>query len=295
MNSRSLDLTGIYTALVTPFSKDGGAVDYSSFEALLEYQRQSGVAGVIVCGSTGEAATLSDTEYEEVVAFVRERTKGATPCVSGISVSSTAKAVEMAKYAERVGCDGILVATPPYNKPSQAGIIEHFRAIHRASSLPIIGYNIPGRSGVGIAPSTLGALSRDGIICGIKEASGSIDAVADTLACVGHDCQVVSGDDSLTLAVLAYGGVGAISAGANALPAEMSALVRAWQRSDQSGARVQQMEILGRLRALFIESNPVPVKTVLALQGVIAHPTVRLPLVPVAAASLERIMAEFKL
>jgi 4-hydroxy-tetrahydrodipicolinate synthase len=295
MSKQSLDLHGIFTALITPFNKDGSSVDYASLEVLLDYQRKGAVAGVVVCGSTGEAATLSDGEYAQVVRFVRERTDGVMPCVSGISVSSTARAVELARYAEEVGCDGVLVATPPYNKPSQSGIIEHFRAIRRATSLPIIGYNIPGRSGVAIAPSTFGTLSTEGIICGIKESSGSIDALADTMASVRPDCQVVSGDDSLTLAVLAYGGVGAISAAANALPVEMSALVRAWQQGNPEQAKRQQLEILGCLRALFIESNPVPVKTVLALRGVIANPTVRLPLVAVSTATLGRIKSEFAL
>jgi 4-hydroxy-tetrahydrodipicolinate synthase len=295
MGQRALDLRGIYTALITPFTKDGASVDYASLGALIDFQRKGQVSGVVVCGSTGEAATLSDLEYLEVVKFVRERTKGALPCVSGISVSATARAIEMAKCAEEIGCDGVLVATPPYNKPSQAGILEHFRAIRRATSLPIIGYNIPGRSGVAIAPSTLGVLSQEGTIAAIKESSGSVDALADTLACVTSNCQVVSGDDSLTLAVLAYGGVGAISAGANALAAEMSELVRLWQGGDSRAAREQQMAILGRLRTLFIESNPVPVKTVLALKGIIAHPTVRLPLVDVSSQSLEKIKAEFRL
>jgi 4-hydroxy-tetrahydrodipicolinate synthase len=295
MSKHLLNLHGIYTALVTPFSNDGSGVDYASLDSLLQYQRTGSVAGVVVCGSTGEAATLSDAEYAQVVRFVRERTQGVMPCVSGISVSSTAKAVELARYAEQTGCEGVLVATPPYNKPSQAGIIEHFRAIRRATSLPIIAYNIPGRSGVAIAPATCGILSDEGLIVGIKESSGSIDALADTMVRVRPDCQVVSGDDSLTLAVLAYGGVGAISAAANALPAEMSALVRSWEQGNPEKAKREQLDLLGRVRALFIETNPVPVKTVLALKGIIAHATVRLPLVEVSSASLETIKSEFKL
>jgi 4-hydroxy-tetrahydrodipicolinate synthase len=295
MSNRELNIRGIYTALVTPFSKDGSQVDYESLGKLLEIQRAAGVSGVVVCGSTGEAATLTDTEYRDVVKFVRERTKGHLPCVSGISVSATAKAVELAKFAEEVGCDGILVATPPYNKPSQAGLIEHFRAIYKATSMPLIAYNIPGRSGVAIAAATLGQLSREGIICGIKESSGSVDALADMMACISEDCQLVSGDDSLTLAALAYGGVGAISGPANALPREMSALVRCWDSGDMQGARKAQMQILPKIRTLFVESNPVPVKTVLALRGEIAHATVRLPLTPLLSSSLERVKVEFGL
>jgi 4-hydroxy-tetrahydrodipicolinate synthase len=295
MSNRELNIRGIYTALVTPFSKDGSQVDYESLGKLLEIQRAAGVSGVVVCGSTGEAATLTDTEYRDVVKFVRERTKGHLPCVSGISVSATAKAVELAEFAQEVGCDGILVATPPYNKPSQAGLIEHFRAIYKATSMPLIAYNIPGRSGVAIAAATLGQLSREGIICGIKESSGSVDALADMMACISEDCQLVSGDDSLTLAALAYGGVGAISGPANALPREMSALVRCWDSGDMQGARKAQMQILPKIRALFVESNPVPVKTVLALRGEIAHATVRLPLTPLSSSSLERVKVEFGL
>lgn len=296
MNKRALDLTGIYTALVTPFTEDSSTVDYTSLDALIEYQIKGGAAGVVVCGSTGEAATLSDDEYTSVVRFVRERTRGRIPCVSGISVSATAKALELAKLGKELGCDGLLVATPPYNKPSQLGIIEHFRAIHRAvEGLPLIAYNIPGRSGVAIASSTLGVLSNEGLITGIKESSGSVDALADTMSRISSSCHVVSGDDSLTLAVLAYGGVGAISASGNVLVSEMSRLVAAWRKGDCEAARVIQLETLAKIRALFVESNPVPVKCVLALKGIISNPSVRLPLVGLSGASLESVKREFAL
>ncbi|MFN4895965.1 MAG: 4-hydroxy-tetrahydrodipicolinate synthase [Pseudomonadota bacterium] len=295
MDKYTLDLSGVYTAIITPFSKDSELVDYASLEALIEYQIRGGVAGLVVCGSTGEASTLSGAEYLDVVRFVRERTRGKLPCVCGISVSATSRAVELAKFAEEIGCDGVLLAAPPYNKPTQVGIIEHFRAVHRASSLPIVAYNIPGRSAVTISPHTLGALSQEGVICAIKESTGSVDALADTIACARQDCQVVSGDDSMTLATMAYGGIGAISAGANAMPDEMVGLVRAWQAGNTAEAQRIQMKLLGRLRALFIETNPVPVKTILALKGVIAHPAVRLPLVPLSKASLEKLKAEFQI
>jgi 4-hydroxy-tetrahydrodipicolinate synthase len=295
MDKYNLDLSGVYTAIITPFSKDSELVDYASLEALIEYQIRGGIAGLVVCGSTGEASTLSGAEYLDVVRFVRERTRGKLPCVCGISVSATSRAVELAKFAEEIGCDGVLLAAPPYNKPTQVGIIEHFRAVHRASSLPIVAYNIPGRSAVTISPHTLGALSQEGVICAIKESTGSVDALADTIACARQDCQVVSGDDSMTLATMAYGGIGAISAGANAMPDEMVGLVRAWQAGNTAEAQRIQMKLLGRLRALFIETNPVPVKTILALKGVIAHPAVRLPLVPLSKASLEKLKAEFQI
>jgi len=295
MNTKSLDISGVYTALVTPFTKDGSSIDFQSFGSLLEAQLSAGVNGVVVCGSTGEAATLTDAEYVEAVRFVRERTRGRIPCVAGISVSATARAMEMARAITELGCDGILVATPPYNKPSQQGIVEHFRAIKSATALSLIGYNIPGRSGVAISPTTLGVLSWEGLIAGIKESSGSVDALADTMLAISPTCQVVSGDDSLTLAVLAYGGVGVISASANVMPDEFVSLCSAWERGETREATRIQREALARIRALFVESNPVPAKTVLALRGIIAEPTVRLPLVPLSPASAELLRREFSL
>jgi 4-hydroxy-tetrahydrodipicolinate synthase len=294
MKLETLDISGVYTALVTPFSRDGAAVDFRSLGALIEQQLEAGVKGVVVCGSTGEAVTLSDAEYVEVVRFARERTRGRVPCVAGISVSATARASDMAHVVSELGCDGILVATPPYNKPSQEGIIAHFRAVKAATKLPLIGYNIPGRSGVAISPATLGVLSQENLIVGIKESSGSIDALADTMTAIRPECQVVSGDDSLTLAVLAYGGVGVISACANVMPSEFVTICESWERGDTLTAAKIQLEILARIRALFIESNPVPAKTVLALRGVIAESTTRLPLVPLSTASMEKVRSEFK-
>jgi 4-hydroxy-tetrahydrodipicolinate synthase len=288
-----LTLRGVIPALVTPFTKDGAHVDTKSLGALIEKQIAGKVHGVVACGSTGEASTLSEAEYFEVVKFTREMTRGKVPCVAGISVSSTHRAVQMAREIKEVGCDAILVATPPYNKPSQAGIIEHFKAIQAASGLPLIAYNVPGRSGVAITPITLGTLSQQGIISAIKEASGSVDLLADTMLTVRADCQVLSGDDSLFLATLAYGGRGVISVVANACPEEMVALYNAFERGDTSEACRLQLGLLPRIRAAFIEANPVPIKTALARMGVIANDTVRLPLTPLAPANFERVCKEY--
>ena len=293
MASSSLHLNGIFTALVTPFSKDGSSVDKASLSALIEFQLTSRVQGVVACGSTGEATTLSEAEYVDVVKYVRAETKGKIPCVAGISVSSTARAVDMARALEELGCDGILVATPPYNKPSQAGIIAHFKALRAATSLPLIAYNIPGRSGVSVASSTLGVLSREGIICGVKESSGSVDTIADTLLAVQPDCQVVAGEDSLLLATLAYGGVGAISASANVMPAEFVSLCESFAAGDVAKARQLQLDMMPRIRSMFCESNPVPAKAVLALKEIIKNPTVRLPLTELSPANLERVKGDF--
>jgi 4-hydroxy-tetrahydrodipicolinate synthase len=293
MSTHSLNLAGVFVAVVTPFSQDASRVDFESLDRLLDSQLKAGVHGFVACGSTGESLALTDDEYVEVVRFVRKKTQGRVPCVAGISASATARAVAIARQLEELGCDGILLAPPPYNKPTQAGIVEHFRAVHRATSLPLVAYNVPSRTGVAIAPATLGQLSREGIITGIKESSGSTDALADCMTLIDPSCQVVSGDDALTLSVMAYGGVGAISASANVLATEIVRQVNAWNEGRADDSRKEQLAILSRERALFIESNPVPAKTVLALQGVIAHPTVRLPLVPLSSASVEKVRSEF--
>jgi 4-hydroxy-tetrahydrodipicolinate synthase len=291
--SESLVLHGVLPALVTPFTKDGSAVDKKSLAHLIETQIAAKVHGVVACGSTGEATTLSEDEYVEVVKVAREVTDGKIPCIAGISVSSTHRAVQMARVIKELGCDAILVATPPYNKPSQAGILEHLRAIHAASGLPLIGYNVPGRSGVAITSTTFGALSQQGIITSIKEASGSIDALADILLAVKPDCQVLSGDDSLFLPTLAYGGRGVITVVGNACPKEMVALYDAFERRDTAEARRLQLELLPRCRAAFIESNPVPIKAALAMKKIIEHDTVRLPLTQLSPTNLERVRKEF--
>jgi 4-hydroxy-tetrahydrodipicolinate synthase len=294
-SSNQLNLHGVFTPVVTPFTADGSSVDKKSLERLVEEQLDAKVAGIVACGTTGEAVTLSDAEYLEVVSFVRQVTKGRVPCVAGISQSSTAQAVAVAKAVQELGCDGLLVASPPYNKPSQAGLIAHYSAIHAAVGLPIIGYNVPGRAGVSIAPATLGALSRQGIMMGLKDASGSVDSLADTMIAVDSSCQVVAGDDSLTLAVLAYGGVGGISASANVMPREFVKLIDSFRAGDTAAATREQLAMLPRIRALFIESNPVPAKAVLAMQGVIAHPTVRLPLAPLTQQSVAVVREAFGL
>lgn len=295
MSATALDLRGVFTALVTPFTKDGAAVDTKSLEKLIDFQLGAGVQGFVACGSTGEAATLTPQEYVQVVRSVRERTKGVCACIAGISVSSTRLAIDTARAAEELGCDGILLAAPPYNKPSQAGLIEHVRAIADSVDLPLIAYNIPGRSGVGFTAATLGMLSKERLIVGVKESSGSVDFMADTIRAVGPSCQVLSGEDSLVLAALAYGGTGVVSASANAMPKEFVELTTSFFDGRIEDARRVQLSMLPRIRSLFVESNPVPVKTVLALQGVIAEPTVRLPLVELAPASLKLVRLEFSL
>ena len=277
---------GVYPAIITPFNGDGSEVDYKGLEALVVEMLEAGVHGIVVCGSTGESLTLSDVEYASVVRFVVERCKGKVPVIGGISQSATARAVSAALTLKECGCDGILVATPPYNKPSQQGISVHLREIRATSGLPVMAYNIPGRSGASILPSTIAALVKEGVIMGVKESSGSLDTVLDVLGKVSpEECSVVSGEDSFTLALLVHGGSGVISACANAMPREFVRLYESCSRGDIATAKSVQMGMLARIRSLFVESNPVPVKYALYKQGIIAHDTVRAPLTPLSESS----------
>jgi 4-hydroxy-tetrahydrodipicolinate synthase len=286
---------GVFPALITPFTQSGDGVDFDSLAKLVELQIAAGVDGLVVCGSTGEALTLTDAEYAKVLQFVVHQSRGRVPCIGGVSQSSTARAVEAARIVHSSGCAAVLVATPPYNKPNQVGIALHMREIAKHSSLPVIAYNIPGRSAASISPTTLGELAKEGTICAVKESSGSLDTVLDVLSNVSPTpCTVFSGEDAFTFAVLAHGGHGVISASANALPHEFVKMYAAWKSGDLAAARAIQFALLPRIRHLFIESNPVPVKSVLAWQGVIAHGTVRAPLTPLSPSNAEILRTTFK-
>ncbi len=284
---------GVYTALVTPFSSDGGCVDVKSLRQLIEFQCASDVTGFIVCGSTGEAATLSDSEYVDVVRQVRELA-GDRPVIAGVSVSATARAVEMARVIEELKCDGILLAAPPYNKPSQAGLLEHFAHVAGATSLPIVAYNIPSRSGVSIQPDTLGELSRRGLIDAIKESSGSLDTFLDVKLAVKEECDLLTGEDAMFSGALACGGRGIVSASANVMPEEFCRVWQAWQEGKGSVAVSAQLAMIPKIRRLFIETNPVPAKAVLAKRGIISCDAVRLPLVPLSDENRIRICEAFE-
>lgn len=275
---KSPAFSGIITALATPFSSDTERVDEESLMRLLDFQLKAGVDGVVVCGSTGESPTLSLEEYELVVTRVRERTPPNRHCFAGVSVSGTLRAVELGLIAKGCGVDALLVATPPYNKPSQAGIAKHLDTISKRVGLPLVAYDIPGRSGVGIQASTIGELARSGTIVGLKDATGSIDHVLDVLALVPDGFSLMSGEDSLTLATLACGGTGVISASANFVPDRFVGLMKAWRDKDLSRAATLQKELLPAIRIAFSETNPVPVKAALSLLSVFSSDEVRLPL-----------------
>ena len=283
------DIFGSFPALVTPFTADGSAIDFASFEALLAVQKSAGVTGYVVCGSTGESATLTPDEYKKAIEFVVQFNKKEKPVIAGIGTSSTAVACELGKLHAACGVDATLVVTPPYNKPPQRGIIEHFRSIKKAAGLPLIAYNIPGRSALNVTPQTVNALADEGLIIGVKESSGNIDQVLDLIALVEDKIAVLSGEDSLVHVMMASGGHGVISASQNAAPKQFADLVAADLAGDFSTGKRIQAAILPLVRAMFVETNPIPVKVALKLQGVIKHDTVRLPLVPAESTTIERV------
>jgi 4-hydroxy-tetrahydrodipicolinate synthase len=286
MSLKSENLHGTFTALVTPFDDTGSRIDEDSFAQLIASQLQAKINGLVVCGSTGEAVCLTLPEYEGAVGLTRQCAGKTMPIVAGISHSSTERAIEAARVARNVGADALLISAPPYNKPSQEGIYRHVCAVAEASGLPVIAYNIPGRSAVGIAPDTVVRLAKIGVVIGAKEATGSVDAVLDLLAIAPPSLSVLAGDDSLVWPIMSCGGVGTISASANVAPQQFVALTNAGLGGDCAKARQIQMQLLPVIRALFVEANPGPAKAALWLQGIIKSPTVRLPLLRASEATV---------
>jgi 4-hydroxy-tetrahydrodipicolinate synthase len=283
---------GVFTALVTPFRN--GVVDHAAFEALLDRQLEAGIAGLVPVGTTGEAATLSDEEAVDLIVRTVKFNRGRALVMAGAGANDTKKAVEKAKRAEQAGADALLVVTPYYNKPTQAGLIAHYGAVAAATSLPVVLYSVPGRCGIEIAPKTCAELiQKHANIIGIKEAGGSAARVTQLRAACGDRLVIHSGDDGLTLPFLALGALGVTSVVANYAPREMVAMVEAWH----SGNAVRALawhEILAELAdTLFIESNPGPIKAALTLAGRIG-PDMRLPLVPVSERTRETLAGVMK-
>ncbi|MGI8437005.1 MAG: 4-hydroxy-tetrahydrodipicolinate synthase [Chthoniobacterales bacterium] len=278
---------GTYTALVTPFRD--GAIDEPAFEKLIEGQIAAGITGLVAIGTTGECPTLSHDEREQVVRLTVEIANKRCQVLAGTGSYSTSEAIAATSAAEKMGVDGALVVSPYYNKPSQEGLFRHFRAVAQATKLPIMLYNIPGRCGVDINAATVECLALDsGNIVSIKEASGSVDRVGELRARLPEAFTILSGDDGLTLPFLAVGAVGVVSVASNLLPAEVVALVQAFRAGDFVSA-LQWHRRLGPLfKDLFIEPNPVPVKTALAWRGAMSD-EVRLPLCEMTKENAQRL------
>jgi 4-hydroxy-tetrahydrodipicolinate synthase len=275
----AMKLHGCGTALVTPFTRDG-ALDEKALRSLVEWQIESGIDFLVPCGTTGETPTLSEEEWLRVVRVTAEVAHGRVSIIAGATSNSTAEAVRKARtVAALPGVDGILTASPYYNKPTQEGQYQHFRAIAEAVDKPIVLYNVPGRTGANLEPATVARLAAIPNILAIKEASGSIAQIVEVIALAPESFQVLSGDDAATLGVIGAGGVGLISVASNAAPAEISAMVRAALHNDWNTARGLQRKLLPLMQALFIESNPIPVKAALAMMGRIEE-SYRLPMCP---------------
>jgi 4-hydroxy-tetrahydrodipicolinate synthase len=274
-----MQLRGCGTALVTPFSQDG-AVDEKALRNLVAWQVESGIDFLVPCGTTGETPTLSHDEWLRVIDVTIEVVAGRVPIVAGATSNSTHDAVAKAKeVASRAGVNAILTASPYYNKPTQEGQYRHFRAIAEAVDKPVILYNVPGRTSANLEPATLARLSEVTNIVGVKEASGNMTQIAEALNVVPETFLVFSGDDAVTLPVIALGGVGVISVASNEIPREMAEMTRAALNNDWNAARAIHRKYLPLMQANFIESSPLPVKAVLTMMGKIEE-VYRLPLLP---------------
>jgi 4-hydroxy-tetrahydrodipicolinate synthase len=283
---------GVYTALVTPFAADG-SVDWKALRRLVDFQLDGGVAGLVPVGTTGESPTLDGEECREVIRVVVEQARGRVPVIAGAGSNCTAEAVHYAKDAKEAGAQATLQVTPYYNKPTADGLLQHFRAIADAVDLPLVVYNIAGRTGRNIENSVMLELAKHPRIRAVKEASGDINQVMDLIAAKPADFAVLSGDDNLVYPLMTLGGSGVISVASNIAPERMSSFVAALLKGDYAAARRLHYELLPLFRAIFIETNPIPVKAALAMKGMIAE-NYRLPMCPLAPKNREKLGAVLK-
>lgn len=278
---------GCGTALVTPFRGDG-SLDEATLRRLVRRQIEAGIHFLVPCGTTGESPTLTRQEHLRVVEITLEEAQGKCPVLAGCGGYNTAEVIDLARELEAMGADGLLSVTPYYNKPTQEGLYQHYKAIAAATRLPIIVYSVAGRTGVNIEPATVRRLAEIDNIIGIKEASGNIAQMAQICATVPEDFDVLSGDDAITLALAALGGRGVISVASNEIPGPMRELAQACLDGDFGTARRLHRQWLALMEVNFIESNPIPVKAAMARMGLL-EPVWRLPLVPPSEASMARI------
>lgn len=279
--------TGCGTALVTPFRPDR-SLDEATLHKLVRRQIEAGINFLVPCGTTGESPTLTRAEHLRVVEITLEEAKGKVPVLAGAGGYNTSEVIELARELEHMGVDGILSVTPYYNKPTQEGLYQHYRAIASAVGLAIIVYSVQGRTGVNVEPATLARLAQIENIVGVKEASGNIGQMANVIHETPSSFSVLSGDDALTIPLMALGGRGVISVVSNQIPREMTHLAQACLQNDFATARHLQAQYLALMNVNFIEANPIPVKAAMGLMRLL-EPVYRLPMCPPTAASLTRI------
>ena len=283
--------TGSLVAIVTPFKN--GKLDERALGDLIEWQITSGTHGIVPCGTTGESATLTHAEHERVVAFTVEVVRRRVPVVAGTGSNSTEEAIALTKHAKAAGVDGALLITPYYNKPTQEGLFLHYKAVAEAVDLPLVVYNIPGRTGVNMLPSTIARLAVCPTVVAVKEGSGAVQQASEIIQLCGERLTVLAGDDALTLPMMAVGGKGVITVTANLLPTKMAQLVNAFREGRLEAARALHYELYPLFTALFYETNPIPVKEALHLMGKIA-PEIRLPLCPMGNDNKAKLLTVLK-
>ncbi len=284
---------GAITALVTPFRN--GRVDEEAYRELIDWQIRQGVDGIVPCGTTGESATLSHEEHNRVIDIAVDEAKGRVPVIAGTGSNSTAEAIRLTRHAKEAGADGALLITPYYNKPTQEGLYQHYKRVAEETKFPLVLYNVPSRTGVNLLPETVARLAEIPDIVGIKEATGDMRQVSEILEKCGDKISVLSGDDFTVLPLLSLGGRGVISVVSNVAPADMAELVRAFDSGDLARARELHYRLMPLARAMFFETNPIPVKTALSLMGKI-HLELRLPLCemkPENRARLEGVLRDY--
>ncbi len=277
---------GSLVAIVTPF-KDG-KLDEAAFKNLLEFHVANGTHGIVACGTTGESPTLSSEEHDRVIELAVETINGRLPVIAGTGTNSTDMTLKKTRHAKKAGADGVLIVAPYYNKPTQEGLYQHYRKIAEEVDIPIIVYNVPGRTASNVLPETMARLSELKNIVGLKEATGSLQQASDTIGLCGEKITVLSGDDALTLPILAIGGKGVISVTANIAPADVAEVINEFERGNITKARELHYKLRPLHNAMFYESNPIPVKTALGLMGKCTG-ELRLPLAPMQAANLNRL------
>jgi dihydrodipicolinate synthase len=282
---------GSGVAIVTPFNTQG--VDFKKLEELLEWHIKSGTDAIIVCGTTGEASTMTEQERKETIKFVVDIVKKRIPVIAGTGTNNTAASVNMSKWAESIGVDGLLVITPYYNKTTQKGLVEHFKAVATSVKTPIIVYNVPGRTGMNITPKTLKQICDFDNIVAVKEASGNISQVAEIKALCGDRLDIYSGNDDQIIPILSLGGSGVISVLANIIPKDVHDICELYLSGKTKEALKLQLDSLALTNSLFIETNPIPVKTAMNVLGMGAG-NLRLPLCDMTEANLEVLKKELK-
>lgn len=282
---------GSIVALVTPFKN--GKVDEAKLRELVEFHVKNGTAGIVPCGTTGESATLTHEEHNRVIEVVIEAAKKRIKVIAGTGSNSTAEAIDLTRYAEKAGADAALLLSPYYNKPTQRGLYMHYKAIADSVKIPIIPYNIQSRTAVNIEPETFQKLAQIKNIAGVKESSGNLEQISRIRMLCGPDFEIISGDDALTLPIMAVGGVGVISVVANIVPRDVADLVAAFRSGDIKKAQALHYKLLPLVRAMFIETNPIPVKTAMELVGML-EPELRLPLCHMSEENLAKLAEAVK-